>query len=65
MYLQEDTIMVRRLGRQRFLSTAMGAALLGSVSTTKEMSTTDSTEKREVRLEFLRPKEIKASVAKL
>lgn len=57
--------MVRRLGRRNFLSTAMGAALLGSVSTAKETSTPDSTEKREVRLDFLRPKEIKAAVAKL
>jgi creatinine amidohydrolase len=41
----------------------MGATLLGSVSTAKETSTPDSTEKREVRLEFLRPKEIKEAQA--
>ena len=55
--------MARRLGRRRFLSTAMGATLLGSVSTAKETPTPDSTEKREVRLEFLRPKEIKQAQA--
>ncbi|MHC4088411.1 MAG: creatininase family protein [Planctomycetota bacterium] len=55
--------MARRLGRRRFLSTAMGATLLGSVSTAKETPTPESTEKREVRLEFLRPKEIKQAQA--
>jgi len=42
----------------------MGATLPGSVSTTKETSSPDSTEKGEVLIELLRPKEIKASVAK-
>jgi hypothetical protein len=41
----------------------MGATLLGSVSTAKKTSTPDSTEKREVRLEFLRSKEIKQAQA--
>jgi creatinine amidohydrolase len=41
----------------------MGATLLGSVSTAKETPTPESTEKREVRLEFLRPKEIKQAQA--
>jgi hypothetical protein len=43
----------------------MGAALPGSVSSAKETSKPDLIEKSEVRLEFLRPKEIKAPVAKL
>lgn len=55
--------MTRRLGRREFLSTAMSAALLGSVSTGKETSTPDKPAKREVRLEFLHPREIKQAQA--
>jgi creatinine amidohydrolase len=53
--------MNRRLGRRKFLGAAAGAALLGSVSAGKGPSLPHA--EREVRLEFLRPKEIEQAQA--
>ncbi len=55
--------MTRRLGRREFMGAAMGATLLGSVSGGKETCITDKPAGREVRLEFLRPREIKQAQA--
>jgi len=55
--------MARRLGRRELFSTAMGTALLGSFSAGKETSAPDTPAQREVRLEFLRPKEIEQAQA--
>jgi creatinine amidohydrolase len=50
--------MARRLGRRRFLGVAAAGALLGSHSARGETQDADAGPQREVRLEFLRPKEI-------
>jgi len=50
--------MNREFGRREFLGAAAAGALLGSASAAKESNSPDSPVHREVRLEFLRPKEI-------
>jgi len=50
--------MVRKIRRREFLGTAAASALLGSHSLGQEKSDENSKAQREVRLEFLRPKEI-------
>jgi len=50
--------MNQEFGRREFLGAAAAGALLGSASTAKESDSPDSPAQREVRLEFLRPKEI-------
>lgn len=55
--------MARRFGRRRFLGSAAGAAFLGSVSGGEEVSAADRPAGRQVRLEFLRPKEIEEAQA--
>ncbi len=61
--VQEGLIMTRRFGRRRFLGSAAGAAFLGSVSGGEETSAADRPAGRQVRLEFLRPKEIEDAQA--
>ncbi len=51
--------MTLRLGRRQFLGTAAAGTLLGSLTVGQEVSGPDAQTLREVRLEFLRPKEIK------
>ena len=51
--------MNRNRRRREFLGAAAAAALLGSHSTGQEMNDTGTTVQHEVRLEFLRPLEIK------
>ena len=52
--------MTRRIGRRAFLGSA-GITLLGSAAAGKEGADWDQTAEREVRLEYLRPREIKES----
>ena len=51
--------MNRKLRRRELLGTAAAGALLGSLSVGQEMSDAGAAAPREVRLEFLRPKELK------
>jgi creatinine amidohydrolase len=55
--------MNREFGRRAFLGAAAAGALLGSASAAKESNSPDSPAEREVRLEFLRPKEINQAQA--
>jgi len=55
--------MTRELGRREFLSTAAAGTFLGSLSTGKETDSAAAPADREVRLEFLRPKEIEQAQA--
>jgi creatinine amidohydrolase len=50
--------MNREFGRREFLGASAAGALLGSASAAKQSDSPDSPAEREVRLEFLRPKEI-------
>ncbi len=55
--------MNRKLRRRELLGTAAAGALLGSLSAGQEMNDAGTAAQREVRLEFLRPKEIKEAQA--
>jgi creatinine amidohydrolase len=56
--------MNRTLKRREFLGTAAAGALLGSLSAGQEMNDAGTAAQREVRLEFLRPKELKEAQTK-
>ncbi|HUT45797.1 MAG TPA: hypothetical protein VMX36_05895, partial [Sedimentisphaerales bacterium] len=55
--------MHRKLGRRDFLGTVAAAALLGTHSEGQEKNDGGTPAQREVRLEFLRPKELKEAQA--
>jgi len=55
--------MARRLGRRKFLGVAAAGAMLGSRSARGETQDVTGGPQREVRLEFLRPKEIEEAQA--
>lgn len=55
--------MNRKLRRREFLGTAAAGALLGSLSVGQETNDAGSAAQREVRLEFLRPRELKEAQA--
>ena len=56
--------MNRKLRRREFLGTAAAGALLGPLSVGQEMNDAGAAAQREVRLEFLRPKELKEAQTK-
>jgi creatinine amidohydrolase len=56
--------MNRKLRRRELLGTAAAGALLGSLSVGQEMSDAGAAAPREVRLEFLRPKELEEAQTK-
>ncbi len=56
--------MNRKLRRREFLGTAAAGALIGSLSAGQEMNNANAESPREVRLEFLWPKELKEAQTK-
>jgi creatinine amidohydrolase len=56
--------MDKKLKRREFLGTAAAGMLLGSHSAAQSSNVTDTTTQREVRLEYLRPKELKEAQTK-